>query len=121
MMSAREAPVDKKKPTKTAGKKAVFPPRKKILLVDDHPMMRAAFAQLINKQPDMEVCSEAGSPVEAFDKLARSKADLALADITMPGRSGIEFIKDLLALYPKLPILVVSMHDEMIYAERVVR
>jgi DNA-binding NarL/FixJ family response regulator len=92
--------------------------RKRILLVDDHPMMRAGLAQLFNKQPDLEVCCEAGNPAEAFSELAKSKVDLVLTDITMPGRSGIEFIKDLLAAYPEVPILVISMHDEVIYAER---
>jgi DNA-binding NarL/FixJ family response regulator len=84
-------------------------------------MMRAGLAQLINKQPDMEVYCEAGNPTEAFNELTRAKVDLILTDITMPGRSGIEFIKDLLASHPELPILVISMHDEMIYAERVLR
>ncbi len=95
--------------------------RKRILLVDDHPMMRAGLAQLINKQPDLEVSCEAGDPAEAFQRLAQSRADLVLTDLTMPGRNGLEFIKDLLALRPELPILVVSMHDEMIYAERMLR
>ena len=111
-------------PTKSAkpeGDSAAPSSRKRILLVDDHPMMRAGLAQLINKQPDLEVCGEAGNPSEAFNELSRFQPDLILADITMPGRSGIEFIKDLLASYPKLRILVVSMHDEMIYAERALR
>ena len=95
--------------------------RKKILLVDDHPMTRAGIAQLVNKQPDLEICAEAGSPADAFNELAKARVDLVVTDITMPGRSGIDFIKDLLALEPNLRILVVSMHDEMIYAERVLR
>ena len=95
--------------------------RKKILLVDDHPMTRAGIAQLVNKQTDMEVCAEAGNPADAFNQLAKAKVDLVVTDLTMPGRSGIEFIKDLLALKPELPILVLSMHDELIYAERVLR
>lgn len=95
--------------------------RKKILLVDDHPMMRAGLAQLINKQPDMEVCCEVGAPSEAMSALAASKADLLLTDLTMPGRSGLEFIKDIRALHPDLTILVVSMHDELLHAERVLR
>jgi len=97
------------------------PARKKILLVDDHPMTRAGLAQLINKQPDMEVCCEAGNAVEAAEKLSQLQPDLILTDITMPGKSGTEFIKDVLALYQSLPILVVSMHDETIHAERVLR
>jgi len=95
--------------------------RCQVMLVDDHPMMRAGLAQLINKQADMEVSCEAGSPAEALGALAKQKADILLADITMPGRSGVEFVKDVLALHADLPILVVSMHDEMIYAERALR
>jgi DNA-binding NarL/FixJ family response regulator len=95
--------------------------RKRILLVDDHPMMRAGLAQLINKQPDMEIGSEAGTPAEAMSALSASNSDLLLTDLTMPGRSGLEFIRDIHALHPDLPILVVSMHDELLHAERVLR
>lgn len=95
--------------------------RKRILIVDDHPFMRAGLAQLIDKQPGMMVCGEAGDPAAAMKELEKGKVDLVLTDITMPGRSGIEFIKDLQAMYPELPILVISMHDEVIYAERVLR
>ncbi len=97
------------------------PPRKKILIVDDHPFMRAGLAQLIDKQPDLQVCGEAGEPGEALRKLETTPVDLVLTDITMPGRSGIEFIKDVQAIHPRLPMLVVSMHDEGLYAERVLR
>lgn len=116
--TSTSAKVNAKKPV-TA--KAVPSPRRKILLVDDHPMMRAGLIQLIDKQPDLEVCAEAGEPAGAFAKLSTQKPDLVLTDITMPGRSGIEFIKDLLAMHANLPILVVSMHDEDLYAERVLR
>jgi DNA-binding NarL/FixJ family response regulator len=95
--------------------------RKRILLVDDHPMTRAGMAQLINKQSDLVVCGEAGNPAEALDQIARCGADLLVTDLTMPGRSGVEFIKDIAALHPTLPILIVSMHDEFIYAERALR
>ncbi|MBA3849045.1 MAG: DNA-binding response regulator [Opitutus sp.] len=96
-------------------------PRRRLLVVDDHPFMRAGLAQLIDRQPDMQVCGEAGNPAEALQALAKSRPDLVLSDITMPGRSGAEFIKDLLALHPGLPVLVISMHDESIYAERMLR
>lgn len=96
--------------------------RKKLFLVDDHPMMRAGLTQLIAKQPDLEVCGEASDPAEALQQMTQSPPpDLLVTDITMPGRSGVEFIKDILAQYENLPILVVSMHDELIYAERVLR
>ncbi len=96
-------------------------PTRKILLVDDHPFMRAGLAQLIERQADLAVAGEAGNPAEAIRELAKGRPDLVLTDITMPGRSGLEFIKDLQAQYPSLPILVVSMHDETIYAERALR
>lgn len=97
------------------------PARKGLLLVDDHPFMRAGLAQLINKQADIFVCGEAGDPSEAMRELAHTRVDLILSDITMPGRSGLEFIKDVRAVHSDIPILVVSMHDEMLYAERVLR
>jgi DNA-binding NarL/FixJ family response regulator len=95
--------------------------RRKIMLVDDHPMMRTGLAQFINKQQDMETCCEFGSAAEAFEAFERFNPDLVLTDITLPNKSGIELIKDLLAARPDLPILVVSMHDETMYAERVLR
>src|SRR6476660_7885327 len=106
---------------RVAGVTPALGSRKKILLVDEHPMMRAGLAQLINKQPDMEVGSEAGTPAEAMSALSASNSDLLLTDLTMPGRSGLEFIRDIHALHPDLPILVVSMHDELLHAERVLR
>ena len=107
-----------KKTTKAAG--STDAARKTILLVDDHPMMRAGLEQLINRQPDLKVCGEAGTPAEAFIQLSK-KPDLVLTDLTLPGRGGMEFIKDISALDPDLSILVVSMHDEVVYAERCLR
>jgi DNA-binding NarL/FixJ family response regulator len=99
------------------------PQRKCILLVDDHPMTRGGMAAVINKQPDLQVCAEASSAAEALALLAKSSRppDLVITDITMPGRSGLELIKDLLALHPGLPVLVVTLHDESLYAERALR
>jgi DNA-binding NarL/FixJ family response regulator len=95
--------------------------RRRLLIVDDHPFMRAGLAQLIDRQPDLVVCGEAANPAEAMQRLAAGGVDLVLADMTMPGRSGLDFLKDLLALHPGLPVLVVSMHDEVVYAERALR
>lgn len=101
---------------------AVPPPtRRRVLLVDDHPFMRAGLALLIDKQPDMVVAGEAGNPADAMRAIAKGDLELILSDITMPGRSGLDFIKDVQASNPALPILVVSMHDETLYAERVLR
>ncbi|MDB6165990.1 MAG: Two component transcriptional regulator, LuxR family, partial [Lacunisphaera sp.] len=96
-------------------------PRRRVLIVDDHPFMRAGVAQLIDRQPDLMVGGEAGNPAEAGPLLAKGGVDLLLTDMTMPGRSGLDFLKDLQAIHPNLPILVLSMHDEMVYAERALR
>jgi len=114
-------PSKKPAPVSIAPAVPLPPERKRILIVDDHPFMRAGLAQLIDKQPGLTVGGEAGDPAAALTELAKGGVDLVLTDITMPGRSGIEFIKDVVAVYPGLPILVVSMHDELIYAERVLR
>lgn len=97
------------------------PSRHRVLLVDDHPTTREGLAAIINRQPDLQVCGEASNPAEAMQALSGDKPDLMVADMTMPGRSGIEFIKDVHAFLPDLPVLVLSMHDEMLYAERALR
>ena len=93
----------------------------RIMVVDDHPMTRSGLAGIINQQPDLRVCCEAGNPAEAMNELTKLVPDLVVTDLTMPGRSGTEFIKDLRALHPELPILVVSMHDEEVHGERALR
>jgi len=114
--------MDKKsKPPKPADAKPAPKPRKRIMLVDDHPMMRAGLAEFINRQTDLEVCCGFGSATEAFEELPKFNPDLVVTDITLPGKSGMELIKDLQVSNPGLPILVVSMHDETMYAERVLR
>lgn len=119
-MNAKKSPA---RPQPKAGGAAqnARPKKRRILLVDDHPMTREGLAANINRQPDLEVCGEAGHPAEAMSELCRLKPDLMVTDMTMPGRSGIEFIKDVHAMLPGLPTLVLSMHDEMLYAERALR
>jgi DNA-binding NarL/FixJ family response regulator len=97
------------------------PPPKKVLLVDDHPMMRSGLAQVINQQTDMTVCCEAGDAKAALRHLDSGHADLAVVDISLEGRSGLELLKDIRVLHPNVPVLVLSMHDETLYAERVLR
>jgi DNA-binding NarL/FixJ family response regulator len=104
-----------------AAKKKNTNSKKRILIVDDHPMMRQGLAQLINNEPDLMVCSEASNAGQALDLAATSKPDLIIADISLPDKNGLELIKDVRALFPGLLILVVSMHDESLYAERVLR
>ncbi len=97
------------------------PTAKRILIVDDHPMMRNGLAQLIDNEPDLKAIAEADTARQAIEAATRQKFDLALLDLSLPDKNGLELIKDLRVLQPELPLLVVSMHDEMIYAERVLR
>lgn len=114
---APPAAVDQKPKASHAAQAA----KRRILVVEDHPMTREGLAATINRQTDLEICGEAGSPAEAMDALARCEPDLMITDMTMPGRSGLEFLKDVHAMKPGLPILVLSMHDEMLFAERALR
>jgi DNA-binding NarL/FixJ family response regulator len=93
----------------------------RILIVDDHPMMREGLRTLISREHDLAVCGEAETAGQALDAVANLKPDLVLADISLPGRNGVELIKDIRALQPAVLILVISMHDESLYAERVLR
>ncbi|MBV8212263.1 MAG: response regulator transcription factor [Verrucomicrobia bacterium] len=102
-------------------KKAEPPQKAGILIVDDHPMTRAGLIHLINHQPDTFVSGEAENAAEALKLLEANRPDLALIDITLPGKSGLELIKDVKAIHPDLPMLVISMHDESLYADRVLR
>jgi DNA-binding NarL/FixJ family response regulator len=95
--------------------------RKQILIVDDHPMMRTGLAQLIDNEPDLQVAAEAGTAHQAMTAVEQRAFDLALLDISLPDKNGLELIKDMQTFNARLPILVVSMHDEMLYAERTLR
>lgn len=96
-------------------------PNWRILIVDDHPMMREGLRTLISRERDLTVCGEAETAAQALAAVAGLKPDLVLADITLPGRNGIELIKDICALQHAMLILVISMHDESLYAERALR
>ncbi len=102
-----------------SSKSSVAPRR--ILVVDDHPFLRMGLTQFINSQPDLLVCAEAGDPREAMQQVQATRPDLVLLDLNLPGKGGMELLKDLRALYPELPVLVLSMHDEPQYAPRVLR
>ena len=95
--------------------------RKRVFILDDHPMMRQGLCQLIEAEPDLSVCGEAETAGNAFEAIARLKPDLVLADISLPDKNGLELIKDIQVVTPCLPVLVISMHDESLYAERVLR
>jgi len=95
--------------------------RRKILIVDDHPLTRRGMAQLIDQQSDLMVCGEAGTAESALGAVESLTPQLVVVDITLPGKPGLELIKDLKSSNPNLPVLVVSMHDESLYAERTLR
>lgn len=95
--------------------------RARILLVDDHPMVRERLAEVINPEPDLVVCGEAEDSCQALAAIAAQKPDLAIIDLTLKNSDGLELIKDIRFRWPKVRMLVVSMHDESLYAERVIR
>src|SRR5260370_12461812 len=95
--------------------------KSRVLIVDDDRTNRAGMVHVINHQPDLIVCGEAESAAQALDILDSSRPDLLLIDITLPGKSGLELIKDVKAMRPELLMLVISMHDESLYADRVLR
>jgi DNA-binding NarL/FixJ family response regulator len=93
----------------------------RILLVDPQPLMRAGLAQLIAQEPDLVVGGEADTAAQALNLIAARRPDLVLADISLPGKNGLDLIKDIRVFHPQLPVLVFSMHDEALFAERVLR
>ncbi|MFZ0500308.1 MAG: response regulator transcription factor [Steroidobacteraceae bacterium] len=94
---------------------------KRIFLVDDHPLVREWLTQLIDQQLDLMVCGEAGSASEAVAALGSARADLAIVDLSLEDSTGLDLVKSLQRLTPAVPVLVLSMHDESLYAERVFR
>ena len=95
--------------------------KRKVFLVDDHPLVREWLTNLIHQQGDLTVCGEAATALEAMRTVAASQAEVAVMDISLKDSSGIELIKDLKQACPNLLVLVFSMHDESIYAERALR
>jgi two-component system, NarL family, response regulator NreC len=96
-------------------------PDSRVLVVDDHPILRHGIAELVQHEPGFEVCAEAGSAAEALEQLARHPIDLAIVDLSLAGLSGIDLLKTLRTRYPTVRTLVMSMHDETLYAERALR
>src|SRR5690349_13902628 len=92
-----------------------------VVIVEDHPMFRERLTQLINKEADMIVCGEADNIRDGLKLLARGSATIGIVDITLKGSSGLELIKNLRSMGIDVPILVLSMHDESLYAERALR
>jgi DNA-binding NarL/FixJ family response regulator len=97
------------------------PEKTKVVIVEDHPMFREQLAHLISKEPDMVVCGEADNVRDGFVLIKEKNPAIAIVDITLKGSSGLELLKDLRAHEIKLPTLMLSMHDESLYAERALR
>lgn len=93
----------------------------RIYIADDHPLVRRGLAAMINTEPDMEVCGEAEDCASATSDIARLRPDVAIVDISLRGNSGIELIKNIKAFDAKIHVIVLSMHDESVYAMRVLR
>jgi DNA-binding NarL/FixJ family response regulator len=98
-----------------------MPQKIKIFLVDDHPLVREWLTNLLNQQPDFQVCGETGNAPEALQRITALKPDIAMVDITLADGSGLELIKNLKVVQPDVVVLVLSMHDELFYAERALR
>jgi len=90
-------------------------------VVDDHPLLRQGLALLIYQQQDLEVCGEAEEAQAAMQAIAQRRPDILIVDISLSGPDGLDLLKNVRASYPDLPVLILSMHDEAIYAERALR
>jgi len=95
--------------------------KSKVFLVDDHPLVRERLAALLQREADLEVCGEVANGPTTFSLIARQAPDLVILDVSLKRPHGLELLKDLQALLPKLPVLVLSLHDETLFAERTLR
>src|SRR6201993_3298511 len=95
--------------------------KSRVFVVDDHPIVRQGLALLINREDDLAVCGEAEDALAAIQSLAAAKPDILIVDISLNGPDGLDLLKDVRMRYPELPVLILSMHDESIYAERALR
>jgi DNA-binding NarL/FixJ family response regulator len=90
----------------------------RILVVDDHAIVREGLAMLINQEPDLVACAKAENAEDALDVLETEQIDLAIVDISLEGRNGLQLTEQIKSRYPQLPVLILTMHDEAIYAKR---
>ena len=95
--------------------------KKRVFLVDDHPAMRQGLQELINQEADIAVCGQAGDIPAALEGIKKTKPDIAIVDLTLKDSSGLDLLKDLKIRFSKLPVLILSMHNEALYAERSIR
>jgi DNA-binding NarL/FixJ family response regulator len=104
-----------------ASERKVAVEKNRIYIVDDHTMFREGLRQLIEREPNLMVCGDAPDAAEALEGIRSSKPDVVIVDISLAGGSGLDLIKEIKAEFEDLPVLVVSMHDESLYAERALR
>jgi len=97
------------------------PAKKRVLIVDDHPIFRAGLTGLVNLETELTVCGEANDAKQAMQAVEKLHPDLVLLDMSLPGKGGLELLKDIRAIAPQTPVLIISMHDETLYAERVIK
>ena len=97
------------------------PAKKRVLMVDDHPIFRAGLTSLVNLEAELTVCGAANDAAQAMQAVEKLHPDLVLLDMSLPGKGGLELLKDIRALSPQTPVLIISMHDETLYAERVIK
>lgn len=95
--------------------------RRRVLLVDDHPIVRHGMAMLIDEEADLMVCGECSSAAETLKQIDRCKPEVAVVDVSLKGASGIDLTKSIKEQFPALPVLILSMHEETLYAERALR
>src|SRR6185437_4646624 len=112
MTNAKPANVDMSKPMSS---------KKRVFIVDDHPIVRQGLAQLLGSEPDFEVCGQGEDVYQSLRAIRDAKPDLCLVDVSLKDGDGIELLKELQAQLPDLPVVMLSMHDESLYAERALR
>lgn len=120
---ASKTSAGKMKPVRSTNKNPLCDPpeAKRVVIVDDHPLFRKGLEEMIHSDGTFAVCGEAGNAAEAMEVIRKLGPDLVIVDLSLPGANGIELIKNIRAEFPKLPILVLSMHDESLYALRALR
>ncbi len=101
--------------------KAEAPARRRIFIVDDHPIVREGLSLMMNREPDLVVCGEAEEAATALQAITSIRPDFLIVDISLNGPDGLDLLKSIRVRFPNLPVLILSMHDESIYAERALR
>jgi DNA-binding NarL/FixJ family response regulator len=119
--SSRQEQMKVKSAPEHNGFSAAWRDKRRVMLVDDHPVVREGLSQLIDHEADLAVCGQFEDAARAFDAIPRLLPDLTIVDLSLKGGSGLELVKNARSNYPKLLILVLSMHDESLYAERALR